>query len=52
MKRDSKYGLVSSNEELQLLRELDRELKHDEFKVTIGEIVRVKGKGNEVDGIA
>ncbi|EJE97707.1 hypothetical protein LM596_08575 [Liquorilactobacillus mali] len=33
---------MSSKEELQLLRELDRELKRDEFKVTIGEIVKVK----------
>ncbi|MFT9003783.1 MAG: hypothetical protein ABF991_03645 [Liquorilactobacillus hordei] len=46
MKRDSEYGLVSSNEELQLLRELDRELKCDEFKVTIGEIVKAKENDN------
>ncbi|MDC7953202.1 hypothetical protein [Liquorilactobacillus mali] len=47
MKKDSEYGLVSSNEELQLLRELDRELKRDEFKMTIGEIVKAKENDND-----
>lgn len=44
MRKDIEYGLVSSNEELQLLRELDRELKYEEFKVTIDETIKAKDK--------
>jgi hypothetical protein len=44
--RDKDFGLVSGWQELRLLKDLERELAHDEFKVSIGEIVKAKENEN------
>ncbi|MCI1700007.1 hypothetical protein [Liquorilactobacillus nagelii] len=46
MIRDKDFGLVSGWQELRLLKDLEKELVHDEFKVSIGEMIKAKENEN------